>query len=46
MPDVDKIIQFKREILDNLSNERLSKESFGLSMDVKLPSLERVLFLG
>ncbi len=37
MPDVDKIIQFKREILDNLSNERLSKESFGLSMDVKLP---------
>ncbi|MBB6213046.1 periplasmic flagellar collar protein FlcA [Borreliella californiensis] len=37
MPDLDKIIQFKREILDNLSNERLSKESFGVSMDVKLP---------
>ncbi|APS98535.1 hypothetical protein Bmayo_01610 [Borreliella mayonii] len=37
MPDIDKIKQFKREILDNLSNERLSKESFGVSMDVKLP---------
>ncbi|WNY62789.1 hypothetical protein RAC47_01600 [Borreliella carolinensis] len=37
MPDLDKIIQFKREILDNLSNERLSKESFGVSMEVKLP---------
>nr|WP_267917817.1 hypothetical protein [Borreliella garinii] len=37
MPDIDKIKQFKREILDNLSNERLSKESFGVSMDVKVP---------
>ncbi|WPM05985.1 periplasmic flagellar collar protein FlcA [Borreliella sinica] len=37
MPDIDKIKQFKREILDDLSNERSSKESFGLSMDVKLP---------
>nr|WP_267508054.1 hypothetical protein [Borreliella afzelii] len=37
MPDVDKIKQFKREILDDLSNERSSKESFGVSMDVKLP---------
>ncbi len=37
MPDVDKIKQFKREILDDLSNERSSKESFGVSMDVKPP---------
>lgn len=37
MPDIDKIKQFKREILDDLSNERSSKESFGVSMDVKPP---------
>ncbi|WP_151059990.1 periplasmic flagellar collar protein FlcA [Borreliella turdi] len=37
MPDIDKIKQFKRDILDDLSNERSSKEAFGVSMDVKPP---------
>ncbi|BCR21762.1 tetratricopeptide repeat protein [Borrelia sp. HM] len=37
MPDVEKINKFKKEILDNISDERAKKELFGIKMDIEPP---------
>ncbi|AHH12348.1 Putative membrane associated protein [Borrelia hermsii YBT] len=37
MPDIEEINKFKREILDNISDERTKKESFGIKMDIEPP---------
>ena len=37
MPDIEKINKFKKEILDNISDERAKKESLGIKMDVEPP---------
>ncbi|QMU99120.1 hypothetical protein F0310_01605 [Borrelia sp. A-FGy1] len=40
MPDIDKVKEFKREILDNISDERAKKEPFGIKMEVEPPNDE------
>lgn len=37
MPDIEKINKFKREILDDVSDERAKKERFGIKMDIEPP---------
>ncbi|WP_330729980.1 periplasmic flagellar collar protein FlcA [Borrelia turicatae] len=37
MPDIEKINKFKRELLDNISDERAQKERFGIKMDIEPP---------
>ncbi|AAX16841.1 periplasmic flagellar collar protein FlcA [Borrelia hermsii] len=37
MPDIEEINKFKREILDNISDERTKKESLGIKMDIEPP---------
>ncbi|AHH05087.1 hypothetical protein BmHG_00332 [Borrelia miyamotoi] len=37
MPDIEKINEFKKEILDNISDEKAKKEPFGIKMDIDPP---------
>ena len=47
MPDIEKVKEFKREILDDISDERVKKEPFGIKMDIEPPRMrERIFYLG
>ncbi|AWG42711.1 hypothetical protein CR532_01675 [Candidatus Borreliella tachyglossi] len=37
MPDIEKVKKFKREILDDISAERATKEPFGIKMEIEPP---------
>ncbi|UER67511.1 hypothetical protein LKV13_01640 [Borrelia sp. BU AG58] len=37
MPDIEEVKKFKREILDDISGERVKKEPFGVQMDIEPP---------
>ncbi|WP_040236193.1 periplasmic flagellar collar protein FlcA [Borrelia crocidurae] len=37
MPDIDKINKFKKEIIDNIADEKARKDSFGIKMDIDPP---------
>ncbi|AHH10495.1 hypothetical protein bcCo53_000323 [Borrelia coriaceae] len=37
MPDIEKINKFKKEMLDNIADERASKELSGIKMDIEPP---------